>query len=587
MVVFFFLLLFQALLSPGQVVQTALTGTPAISITFTPILDGTQTPRLNVALLLHAPVTSANSSLVELPIAIGNVPTQAYNTTNPILAEDDLGSLRLMFKDDPERQLRRWYATRPSIGDVRLALTAFPRVVDNDTPIGPRLDLRAFGNGLLGAGLSVLPLPPDVESTYRIGLCWDLSRTARKTVFASSFGENDCEELNDKLQALQMLVFAVGNNLQRHPAKSTNPDFGLFHFRQSGHIIPFDVPALSHYIGSVHAHFSTFFTPSIKEPYRVFLRPSPRAFGGAGFKQAFMLEYHEKVDVNTLELQDLLAHEIVHNWPIMNFSQNKSLSAIDAKAENTWFNEGIATYYATFLPFRLGLESRETFVAKIDRAVQAYYTSPSRHLSNVEAAKVMWINPDAQRLPYFRSTIYFIRLAYILHEERAVSGRGATLDDLVRKLLDCRRHGLQHDLSTWQSLVSQELGADVAQLEYAAMASGGHDMLVPQACSLEYFGLELKPVHQEELQLGFAKSSLDSHIITDLIPDSRAQEAGIREGDQIVEAKTMYWQVADDISRNMTLLIRRRSHADVFNISYWPRAKQKLPSWQVTDRTPT
>ncbi|KAK3674351.1 hypothetical protein LTR78_005820 [Recurvomyces mirabilis] len=587
MVVFFFLLLFPALLSPGQVLQTALMGTPAISITFTPVLDGTQTPRLNVALLLHTPVTSPNNFLIELPIAIGNVPTQAYNTTNPILAEDDLGNLELMFKDDPERQLRRWHATRPITGNVRLAFVAIPRVVDNDTPIGPRLDLRAFGNGLLGAGLSVLPLPPDVDSTYRIGLCWDLSHTARKTIFASSFGENDCEELNDKLQALQMLVFAVGNSLQRHPAKSTSPDFALFYFRQSGHIVPFDVPTLSHYIRSLHTHFSAFFTPSIREPYHVFLRPSPRAFGGAGFKRGFMLEYHEKVDVTTLELQDLLAHEIVHNWPIMDFSQNESLSAIDAKAENTWFNEGIATYYATFLPFRLGLESREDFVAKVNRALQAYYTSPARHLSNVEAAKVMWANADAQRLPYFRSTVYFIRLAYLLHEERAVSGRGATLDGLVRKLLDRRRHGLQHDLTIWQSLVSHELGAGIAQQEYAAMTSGGPDMLVPQARSLEYVDLQLGAKQQEELQLGFATSSFNSHIITDLLPDSRAQEARIREGDQIVEAKTMYWQVADDLGRNMTLLLRHTGHADVFNISYWPRAKQKLQSWQVLDRKPT
>lgn len=173
--------------------QHALQPLPVVRVTLTPILQKRDRSRINITLDL--PVTAAilEGPLLRLPLAVGNTPTQVYNATNPLKAWDKRGLLDLVAVDDATTQTRNWYAARVTSGEVSVSLTAWPRQVNLQTPTGPRIDLREHGGGLLGAVLSVVPLPVDRTQQFVLYFCWDLSHASPASTVASSFGEGRCE----------------------------------------------------------------------------------------------------------------------------------------------------------------------------------------------------------------------------------------------------------------------------------------------------------------------------------------------------------------------------------------------------------
>ena len=81
--------------------------------------------------------------------------------------------------------------------------------------------------------------------------------------------------------------------------------------------------------------------PSAKNPYRVFVRYAPpaRGFGGTAFRRSYCLEYDD--DIRALcarDLAALLAHEMVHNWPMM----GKMVDSED-EWQVKWYNEGMSS----------------------------------------------------------------------------------------------------------------------------------------------------------------------------------------------------------------------------------------------------
>ncbi|KAK1061948.1 hypothetical protein LTR74_010612 [Friedmanniomyces endolithicus] len=563
-----------------QTQQPLMPSLPSIQVVLTPVLDATASlpAVLDISLSFSSPNLPANTSLVELPLAIGNVPCQAYNGSNPILAVDDDGILDLTIADDGQHNLRRWLTSRPTVGAVRLSMTAIPREIDITTPIGPRIDLREIDGGLLGSASSMVPLPatPPHES-YDITVCWDLSKSRANTTYASSLGEDLCTEIVDKpqaIQALQSSIFAVGPTLHRYPPSTQSPEmsqFGLFYFGDRVDV-PFDVVKLADYVQALFINMCGFFHDSDTRPYRVFLRASLRGFGGQGFLSSFMLEYFPSAEVEQWELEWLLAHEATHNWPLMDSTPGQATGA-----DNTWYNEGIATYYQLFLPYRLGKTTPAEFVRQLNMNLQAYFTNPTINMSNEEVAEQTWQNSAAQRLPYHRGLLYFLRLEYHMWQS---SGGKLGIRSPVLQLLERKRKGEAFDLSCWISLVGAAIdNPAVAQEQYRDMAAGGFLSLPPSA--LSHFDLSVVSTAQERLELGFDTASLNSRVISGTVPGSRAEEAGIKDGDAIVQTKSMYWQVADDISQNMRMRLMR--DGVTFDVSYWPRSREKVPSVQVVD----
>lgn len=568
---------------PQHVFQDLHSPLPWYNVTLCPVFDRSTSiaESLHITISLSAPQISAHEAIVELPWTYGNMPFQHYgnDTGNPITASDDLGALGLKLVDDNTRNLRCWIPDRSTEGDVELHMLALPREVDIYTPIGPRVDLRQQGDGtgLLGAGLSMLPVPPGHEETeWLINFRWDLAHAPPDVVAASSLGDEEEINLQGSLEKIQLALFAVGQTLHRYSPFEQSPEFALYYFGDEQGI-PFDIEHLTFSIFRFYRFASAYFFEPENQPYCVFLRHSPRAFGGASFLDAFLLEYYAAVNVTQRELELTLMHEIVHNCP--------RLQPTPSAPDIGWYNEGIAEYYKIFIPHRFGLWDQETFLKEFNKVMVAYYTSPAiqARLTNDEAQALAWSDPDAQRVPYLRGFVFLFALDQGIRYFSFLSDLEGSLDFVAIPLVDRRERGLSYDLEAWASAVNDSVGGYVgsdadgytwALYTYSMMSTGGILALNPTPWNEREMPFELNITSLEILELGFNHTSFTSRVIQDVESGSRAEEAGLRDGDVIVESPVMYWQVADDIEKNMTLRLRREGVE--WEVTYWPRSREKV-----------
>ena len=539
----------------------------SVKVIFKPVFVNVTPHSIDITPILSTSSIPANNVLVTLRLAFGNTPTQRYGG-DAVQASDERGKLKLEIHDSDDDHHRSWITERDTHGDITLYFTAHPRKVDINTPIGPRIDLRTDNGGFLGAGCGMLPLPPEAEKVFGIIAEWDLQDAPSGNSTACSLGDSAIIRVEDKLEALQLSLFAVGATLQRYPAAHESPHFGMFWFE----VQPFDMPSFSSYIKSLYEKMSDFFNDPTRTPYRIFLRSSPRAFGGAGYRHSFMLEYFPDMPISTKQVRGILAHEIVHNWPLLEGPP------IDVDRSGTiWWNEGIATYYQTLLPFRFDLITKVRFVHELNSLAQEYYTNPAVHMSNSEAAKNAWIDSNAQRLPYHRGMMYFIRLAHLVMQTS--SGR-SSLNYLVLQILDRKRSEQRHGLEEWLKMVSCDLGEKVARDTYESMASG-RTLIVPSPDCLAHLGLRMERRDQEMFELGFSASSLNARKIEGLVAGSRAEAAGIEEGHEIVELTTMVWEVTNEFERRMKMILSKEGNREqTCEFEYWPRGYEKVESWR-------
>ena len=80
-----------------------------------------------------------------------------------------------------------------------------------------------------------------------------------------------------------------------------------------------------------------------------------------------MFGWNDSQPVSVEEKQNLLAHEMVHNWPHLNDNPY---------GVTTWYAEGTAEYYSIMIPLRNGLITAAEALAEIQKRTDAYYTNP-------------------------------------------------------------------------------------------------------------------------------------------------------------------------------------------------------------------
>jgi predicted metalloprotease with PDZ domain len=195
--------------------------------------------------------------------------------------------------------------------------------------------------------------------------------------------------------------------------------------------------------------------------YRVFARRDPfeKSGGGTAAARSFMFGYSAATFQDVDGMQNLLAHEMVHNWPHMD-DEPAGLA--------TWYNEGCAEYYSVVLPWRAGLSSQADVLLQVSARAEKYYTNPMRALSNDALAALYWQDRRTQRVPYGRGFFY---LANVDAAIRCASNGAFSLDDAVKEILRRRRSGGKPSPADWLEIVSGLLGRD-ARPEYEAMAAG-------------------------------------------------------------------------------------------------------------------
>jgi predicted metalloprotease with PDZ domain len=244
---------------------------------------------------------------------------------------------------------------------------------------------------------------------------------------------------------------------------------------------------------------------------------------------------------------------MAHTWPAMQGEHG----------DTAWYSEGTAEYYSLALSWRAGAIPLEKVVKTLNERADAYYSNPYRALTNPQAAEKFWSDPVAQTVPYGRGWLYLVQTDA---EIRQASKGQRSLDDVVKELRRRQVAGKPYGIPQWLELVGQELGAAKAKAGYDHMVSGG--LLVPLDAA---FGpcLSVEKHPARPFELGFARKSLnDDRVVRELVPGSAADQAGIHNGDVIVEVSDVNKVRADE---TLPIVLTLRRDGTQQTVSYTPR----------------
>jgi predicted metalloprotease with PDZ domain len=140
-----------------------------------------------------------------------------------------------------------------------------------------------------------------------------------------------------------------------------------------------------------------------------------------------------------------------------------------------------------------------------------------------------WSSTQLVRTSYYRGFIYLAKVQGLI--DRASNGT-KSLNDLVLELY--RRFTVREPAQSEQfvNLLGGYIGETAAKATFEDMKSG--KLIVPDEDSLAAYGLKMQRKDLEKLELGFSESSFGKGVVTGLVNGSRAEQAGLCEGDQIV-----------------------------------------------------
>lgn len=521
---------------------------PAIAIVLKPHQAEGKVDYVDISMTVAAPNLTAGATFVHMPLVVASIPTQRYDG-DAVHARDANGDLPLTIKDKPPTPFlsyRDWQVGRATAGEVTLTYRAVPRKVDAGTRNGPLFDLREEAGGLHGAGFTFLT-PPVAKGPYTFHLHWDMSAMPAGSRGIWSFGEGDVTKVAES-EALADTFFFAGP-VKSYPANGSD-SFAMYWLSDP----PFDAVEAATMIRKLFDHVAVFFHDK-GEPYRVFIRRSfGRGGGGTALIRSFFLGYSMDKVPTVKELEGLIAHEMVHNWPTLDGDH----------VDTSWYTEGTAEYYSILLSYRAGLTTADEFLKAINERADGYYSNPLQTMSNRAAEQTYWKDARAGHVPYGRGWMYFTR---VNAEIRARSHGRRSLDDVVLALLARTRKGEKVTPADWEKAIVAELGPKGAR-DYHNMLAGKR--LTPPANA---YGPCFHPRKVEEFpqELGFDPVTfVADHRIAKLEAGSAAAAAGLKEGDAVIDPVDV-GNPSFSYTEPMTVKVRRTGTEQA--IVFTPRGK--------------
>ncbi|MBR1585531.1 MAG: hypothetical protein IJ662_08340 [Clostridia bacterium] len=332
---------------------------------------------------------------------------------------------------------RHWDAGRDLRGPVVIRYAVLPCERLSQGRHGPYFQLARENGGVSGPGLAFLVEVPEMQGD--ISLRWDLTGLPRGSRAVCTWGEGDVH-LSGLLEILRQAYYAFG------PVNSvTEGDFGFYWLTEP----PFDVKELAGFTKNLFGVMQRFFHDD-RAVYRVFMRHDlTESSGGTALARSYMFGWNDRQKVTVQEKQNLLAHEMVHNWPHLND---------EPYGITTWYSEGTAEYYSIMIPLRAGLITPAQALFEIQKRTDAYYTNPTRRLSNMDAARVAWQDRRAQRLSYGRGIFFLANTDALIR--KATAGK-YSIDDVVLDILDQGRRGEPLGNEVFLAAVKRIGGIDV------------------------------------------------------------------------------------------------------------------------------
>jgi len=456
-----------------------------------------------------------------------------------------------------------WVAGRQILGQVKLEYSVAPSSDKTS------LSLFCDHGGLLGSGLTFIPTPSH-SKTFRNIVEWDLSETPEGTRAVWTFGEGPAAiERIGPASTLSDSVYMVGpiHSNPSSPIPGSMSDYYGYYWFGS-------LPPKLEIIKDMHHDFflkiSTFFeeTPSARNPYRSFVRStgSRNSVLGTSFTRSHIFDYDSRIgEAEDYDLVRRLAYEMAHNWlgpPVT--------SGID------WLYEGIKNCLSIYFPFRNKFRTAHYFQTTISMLCTRYYTNPLINVPHEELLKLVPTNDYAKELLSARAWAFVVSMD-IRTRWLAVGKMMRPVEDLAIKPFSKRRaDGKAHGIEEWIELLEPLLGEETRQ-RYEDMLSGKVILMDVRLFSGAKTH-ELKQVDQETLDFGVDRGSFEDGVVKGLTAGSRAELAGLKEGDRIVKSSYL-WRCVDHFEEKMKVITERDGVQ--IEVKYWPRSFEMAKSWQM------
>ena len=423
------------------------------TITLKPFGVGRSVSHMDVSLSFDELSRKAGGELFRMALSTVTIPGCV---PEGLSVADTQGPAPVSERDSSEYpyEYRIYTADRALSGQVAIRYTVRPVPYREGQIAGPYFDFKTEDGGANTSGLSILPTFEKAGEFFgHIALKWDLSEMPAGARGVNTFGEDDLVH-RGKFEDMRQSYYAFGD-LKR----ISDGDFGFYWLAETN----FDVQAIADYTKKLFSVMSPFFhdTESI---YRIFVRKDPEKFpssGGTALLRSYMFGWNENVPVSVEEKQNILAHEMVHNWPSLND---------EPYGITTWYSEGTAEYYSIMLPLRAGLITEETALYEIQRRTDDYYRNPTRHLENMESTRLAWKDRRAQKLPYGRGIFFLANCDVKI--KRATEGRYG-IDDVVLNILELQRQGVTLGNAVFLDEIKKLSGLDLTA-DWEIMRTGTH-----------------------------------------------------------------------------------------------------------------
>lgn len=408
------------------------------------------------------PDSTARSFSLAVPITYAGV-TGIAERTKELTVRDAAGELALRIEDDaPVAGGFPYYRHFRAQRAVRFPVVVTYEAQAPPTPLrAPPFGLYAAYGGVSGAGSGFAVLPEgELNVTTRVH--WDLSRLAAGATATTSFGDGDFEIHGAPVDVTQGWIMA--GPLGRYPA---TPGRGGFSAVWLG-TPTFDAPAEMAWASRMYAWLGKSYGYLRPLPsYRVFIRVGGR--GGTALGSSFMAGATPRAAGAAAAGEaprETFTHEMGHLF----------VGGIDApQGVQSWFSEGLNTYYTRLLPMRGGFTSVEEYARAINADFDAYWYGSARNFSADSITRIGFGDEAVRHMPYVRSSLYFADLDSHI---RAHSRGRRTLDEVMRELFERRARGEHFDHAMWKETVAREAGPQ-APTQFDSLIIQGTATLVP------------------------------------------------------------------------------------------------------------
>jgi len=422
--------------------------TPQIYLTVCPKGSGNKVESMEIRYSLQGHSRDTGEELFHINLETVTIP---FCPMSDLVAYDKAGELKLEEETETVYPVtyKRWRVGRKTEGEVCFKYSITPRILPEEYRSSPYYDFRNEEGGANGAGITFLAEVTGSEQ-FEVSFDWDLSMMPSGSKGVSTYSEGRFEKTG-KASLVTNAYYAVGQ-----VRSITDGDFGFYWLSEP----PFDLKSVAEWTKCLFLRMADFFNDD-NGLYRIFVRKDPfeKSGGGTALIRSYMFGYSEAMIPTLDSLKNLLAHEMVHNWPHM---------TDEPYGSGTWYLEGTAEYYSVMLPYRFGMATVEETLEQVQKRSDQYFLSPVRHLSNAEAAAQSWTDRRTQRIPYGRG---FFFLASLDARIRRHTAGEKSLDDIVLTLVKKWDREQKCSNEDFLRLYSQLTGGDLSD-EFSKMAEG-------------------------------------------------------------------------------------------------------------------